>query len=186
MATTSAISICSNALILLGDQPISSFTDGDTGSLIAANLYESTYHAMLTETLWHFATRTANLAKLVEKPDNGYNNKYQLPQDCLYVVKTDTESKYEIYEREIYTNSETLQIEYIYPVEEINLPVYFAKALEYNLASLFAIPLTGNATRGEYYRSLYEMELKRARRADASQRPGEQLGNDRYIAVRTV
>lgn len=183
---TSALTIASNALILLGDQPISSFKDGDAGALIAAHLYDATYQSMLTETLWHFATRTALLAKLSAKPDNGYLSKFQIPQDCLYVVKTDTHTRYEIYEREIYTNTTSLKIEYIYKVDEVNLPVYFAKALEYNLASLFAIPLTGNVSRAEFYRKLYIDELKKARRADASQRPAYTMGNDRLIAVRHI
>ena len=185
MANT-AISISSNALVLLGDQPISSFTDGGAGSLIAAQLYETTYHSMLTETLWHFATRTEVLAKLVDKPDNGYTSKFQLPSDCLYVVKTDQNSRYEIYERELYANADSVQIEMVYPVDEVNLPPIFAKALEYNLASLFAVPLTGDTSRAAYYRELYAVELRKAKRADASQRPAYQVGNDRYISARYV
>jgi len=179
----SAVSISSNALILLGGNTISSFTDGDTGALLAANLYQGTYEAMLTETLWHFATKTVNLARLIDTPDNGYSYKFQLPPECLYMVTTDT-SNFEIYEREVYSNSETLQVEMIYKVDEVNLPVYFVKALEYNLASLFAIPLTGNSSRADYYRQLYELELKKAKRADASQRPPKTLGTDRYVTVR--
>ena len=179
------INICSNALVLLGGQAIASFTDGDTGSQISSQLYETTYHAMLTETLWHFATRTELLAKQVEKPKNNYTNKFQLPSDLLYIVNADTKH-YEVYERELYANAESVQIEMIYPVKEINLPVYFVKALEYNLASLFAIPLTGNASRAEYYRQLYEMEFKRAKRADASQRPGYPMGENRYVIARRI
>jgi len=181
----SAVSICSNALVLLGDQPIASFTDGDTGSLVANQLYTTTYHAMLTETLWHFATRTENLVQLTDKPKNNYKYKYQLPSDLLYIVSADC-TRYEVYERELYSDMPKVQIEMIYPVDEMNLPSYFAKALEYNLASLFAIPVTGNATRADYYRSLYELELKRAKRADASQRPGYKMGEDRLLAVRNV
>nr|BDD47250.1 hypothetical protein 4 [bacterium] len=181
----SAVSICSNALVLLGGQAISSFTEGGTESQIAEQLYTTTYHAMLTQTIWHFAVRTEQLVRMVDKPDNGYAYKFQLPSDLLYIVKADV-GKYEIYERTLYTNAATVQIEMVYPVEEINLPAYFVKALEYNLASLFAIPLTGNASRAQYYRELYEMELKKARRADASQRPGYTLGDNRVLAVRHV
>lgn len=181
--TNTSISIASNALVLLGDQPIASFDEGSTGSMLAANLYETTYHAMLTETLWHFATRTQLLNKHTVKPTNGYSNRFALPADCLYVVQADTFA-YEIYERDIYANADSITIEYIYPVAEVNMPAYFVKALEYNLASLFAVPLTGTASRAEYYRKLYEMELKRAKRADASQRPGYTMGQDRMINVR--
>ncbi len=181
----SAISLCSNALVLLGTHPISSFNDNDTGSQIASYLYTTTYHAMLTETLWHFATRTEQLARLIEEPTNGYQYKYQLPQDCLYVIRTDT-SIYEIFEKQLYANTPTLSINYVYTVDENNLPPYFAKALEYNLASIFAIPITGNASRGDFYRGLYETELKKAKRADSSQRPATQIGRNRLIEARYV
>ena len=177
------VSISSDALILLGGEPIASFTEDSTGAQIAAQLYEITYHSMLTETLWHFATKTYDLARLVTAPDNTWKYKYQLPSDCLYVVKADTKN-YEIYERELYANSTTVQIEYIYPVSEENLPPYFIKALGYNLASLFAIPLTGNATRADYYREMFENQMMRARRADSSQRPASRQGNDTLLRVR--
>lgn len=181
----SAITICSNALILLGHTPIASFDDGDTGSMLSSNLYEMTYKAMLTDTLWHFATRSELLAKTTEKPTNGYSNKFRLPSDLLYVVKA-SHMPYEIYGKELYANANSVTIEMIYAIDEVNLPVYFIKALEYNLASLFAIPLTGNTSRADYYRGLYEREIKKARRADASQRPGYQLGSNRYIDVRST
>ncbi len=180
----SSISISSDALVLLGHQPISSFVDADAGSLLAAQLYTTTYHAMLTETLWHFATRTAKLAKHSQVPEfSAFKNRFQLPVDCLYLVKTNTEY-YEVYERDVYTNTEELEIEYIYPVEEVNLPPSFVKALEFSLAALFAIPLTGNATRADYYAKLAQNQLAKARRADASSRPASQMGRDRYMEVR--
>jgi len=170
---------------MLGAQPISSFTDNDAGSQISAQLYENTYHAMLTETQWHFATRTERLPRSVFDPDNGYMAKFQLPPDLLHVVSC-TDPVYEIYENELYCNSPAVMIDMVYAVDEVNLPVYFARALEYNLASLFAVPITGSTSRADYFRQIYELELKRARHADAAQRPGRQMGNDRYIEVRAV
>lgn len=185
MQTNSAISISSDALVLLGGEPIASFNEDSTGSLIASQFYETTYNSLLTETLWHFATRTADLARHEERPDNAWQYKFALPDDYLYVVQADTEY-YEIYERDLYAQSNKVKIEYIYPVLEENLPPPFVKALAYLLASQFAIPLTGNATRAEYYAQLAEMQIMRARRADSSQRPASQMGNDRLISVRRV
>lgn len=185
MQVNSAISISSDALVLLGDQPISSFTDGSTGSLIASQFYETTYNSLLTETLWHFATKTQDLARHVEEPENTWKYKFQLPEDCLYMISADT-SVYEVYERDVYTNVPTLRIEYIYPVKEENLPPPFVKALSFMLAAQFAIPLTGNASRAEYYAQLADRQILKARRADASQRPASSIGNGRYITVRNV
>lgn len=183
MAATSPVSLCSNALILLGGQPISSFTDGSTESQIASLLYENTYHAMLTETQWHFATKTAKLARHTERPDNGYNYKFQLPSDHLYVVKC-SDRDYEIYERDVYANSEEVTIMYVYPVDEANLPPYFAKALEYNLAAQFAIPLTDSSTKANFYANVYQSAIKKARFADASQRPPSAIEDSPYIQAR--
>lgn len=185
MQTNTPISICSDALVLLGGQPISSFIDGDTGSLISSQFYETTYASLLTETLWHFATKTASLARHEEAPENGWKYKFQLPEDCLYVVKADTRN-YEIYERDLFAQQPTMKVDYIYPVREENLPPPFVKALSFALAAQFAIPLTGNASRAEYYAQLAEMQLSKARRADASQRPASQMGEERYLAVRHV
>ena len=182
MAVT-AITLSSNALVLLGGQPIASFTDGESGSDIAALLYETTYHSMLTDTRWHFATRTVRLAQLLEKPENGFGFKFALPTDCLTVVKC-SDRNYEIYERELYCHSSDVLIEYVYPVDEINLPAYFVKALEYNLAAQFAIPLTDNATKADFYYNLYQDFVKKARFVDASQRPNSIIEDSPYISAR--
>lgn len=181
--TVSSITICSNSLVLLGGNEISSFLDGDTGSTIAKLLYESTYHSMLTETNWHFAQRTERLAMLEEKPENGYKNKFKLPVDCLTVVKCDSKI-YEIYERELYTNANEVLIEYVFPPTEVNLPPSFIKALEYNLAAQFAIPLTGNTSRAEFYAGVYQDAVKKARWVDAQARPNRPIADAPYIRAR--
>jgi len=184
MTGNTSIDIAANAMVLLGAEPITSFTDGSAESTIAKHLYQTTYHALLTETLWHFATRSAKLAKLTSVPvDTRYTSKFRLPTDCLYVVKTDTKD-YEIFESDIHSNGDTLMIDYIYPVNEINLPPHFAKALEYKLAANFAVPLTGNVSRADFYNNLHLDEIRKARRADASQRPATQLGGTELLATR--
>ena len=179
----SALSLCSNALTLLGANSIASFIEGSAESEVAALLYETTYHAMLTETQWHFATRTASLARHTETPDNNFKYKYQLPIDCLYVAKASSK-RYEIYERDLYSDHKEVDIEYVYPVDENNLPAYFAKALEYNLAAQFAIPITENTTKAEFFANMYQVVIRKARYADASQRPNIPIQDSPYIHAR--
>lgn len=177
------INICSNAFVLLGGSPLSSFTEGSTEAVIASQLYKTTYHALLTETLWHFATRHKKLFKHVEKPKGNYSSKFQLPVDLLYVVKCSVDD-YEIYERNLHANSDEILIEYVYPVDEVNLPPYFVTALEYTLASKFAIPLTGNTTRAKFFVDEAEKKLRKARTIDASQRPNTPLSDSPYVSAR--
>ena len=140
--TVSPVSISSNALVLLGGSPIAALDEDSTGSQIAALLYETSYHSLLTATRWRFASRNVKLARHIEEPkDSPWKYKFQLPVDSLYVT-TCSDLNYEIYERDLYCNSKEVIIEYIYPPKEDNLPAYFVKALEFHLAGVFAIPLT--------------------------------------------
>lgn len=179
----SAITISSNALILLGAEPIASFIDGSTGATIASNLYESSYQSMLTTHRWRFATKKAQLARLSTPPPNGYNYAFQIPSDCLYII-TPTTADYEIYGSLIHTNDTSLQLEYIYRVSEDKLPAYYVKMLEFFLAAQFAIPLTGSIEKGTFYSSLFIDQQRKAKFADSTQRPQDSFIDSPYVNIR--
>lgn len=177
------IEIISNALILLGDNPLSSLTEDTTGAVLGANLYEQTYRAMLSSHRWRFAVKKLSLSKLSSKPNTGYSYAYSLPSDIVYLIKTDSRA-YQIYGSEIHSNTNTLEIEYVFRVEEDKLPAYFIKAIEYNLAYQFAVPLTGDISKGEYYQRLYKSAIATARNLDSSQHPQETFQSSPYTEVR--
>jgi hypothetical protein len=180
---TSGIAIASNALILLGHTSIASFDEGTAGAVIADNLYETSYLSLLSNHRWRFATKTVELAKLVETPDNGFSYAYQLPGDLLYLQKT-TARTYEIYGSKLYTNDNTITADYTYRVDEDKLPPYFTKMFEFFLASQFAVPLTGDMDKGSYYGKFYLNELKRAKYADSTQTPPNTVVESPYVEVR--
>jgi len=183
---TSDIKIASNALLLLGGETIASFTEPTTGSTIADNLYQSSLDGMLSAHRWRFATKTLKLSQLVGKGNGNFKYKYALPSDMLYLIKTDSSNdRYELYGKELHTQHNAVTIDYIYKVDETELPSYFIKALEFYLAFQFAVPLTGDMDKGKYYRTAYEAELKRAKFADSTQRPGDALqAASRYVKAR--
>jgi len=181
---TSAIQISSNALILIGHPPIASFEEPGAGAIAAANLYEQSYRNMLTMYRWRFASKRAELARLTEAPTNGFQYQYQLPNDLLYLTKKDLNTDYEIYGDKMYTNDSIVKIDYLYRVDEDQLPPYFVKAFEFFLAMQFSIPVTGNSTRANEYNGMYEQQLRRAKYADASQRPQDTFTHNPYIETR--
>lgn len=182
--STSAIQISSNALILLGHPPISSFDEPGAGAQASSNLYEQSYLNLLTIHRWRFATKKAQLARLSEAPLNGYQYKFQLPPDLLYLIKKDEGFKYEVFGDELHSNNLAEEIDYIYRVNEDNLPPYFIKMFEFFFAAQLAIPVVGNTSRADYYANLYEMQLKRAKFADSSQRPGDTFLQSPYTQAR--
>jgi len=181
--TTSSISLASNALLLLGHETIASFDEGTAGATIAANLYETSYLSLLTNHRWRFATKKAQLARLVDEPLNEYKYAFQLPSDCIYLIKT-TSRQYQIYGSKIYSNYLTMEADYIYRVGEDNLPPYFSKMFEFFLASQFAVPLTRSIDLATLYGGFYSTALKSAKFADSTQHPQVSFVDNPYVEVR--
>ncbi len=169
MATN--INLCSNALVLLGDRPISSFSDEGAGAEAASNLYESCYTYLLGLHRWRFATKKAQLSKSTTRPANEWAYQYQLPTNLITLITTYPVSNYEIYGDKLYSNNQECSIDYVYRISESQIPAYFSKVCEYYLAMTFAIPITGNSTRLQEMESLYLMHLKQAKNVDSNSRP---------------
>ena len=84
------IKLISNALILIGDLPVTSLSGNTRAETVANNLYDNIVQAEMSKHRWGFARRLAQLALTTETPvGNDYKNIYQLPADLINVVKLD-------------------------------------------------------------------------------------------------
>lgn len=182
MATS--ISICSNALLLIGHGTISSFTEGGSGAEVASNLYESSYENVLTMHRWRFASGKAALSRLTATPLNDFDYAFQLPANNLLVNRVFPDSDYEIFEDKIFSDQLTLEIDYVFKPDESKLPAYFVKLMEFHLASQFAVPVTDNSTKGKLYDDMFHSQLRRAKFADASSRPPDAIHDNQLMAAR--
>jgi len=171
MNTTAAISICSNALVLIGDNPISSFDEEGTGAKVANNFYETSLKAKLGEYTWNFATKQKKLTKLSETPLNKWDYMYQLPSDHIRTITVYPHSDYEILEDKIYSSTDDLELDYIYRVDESFFPPLFREMLELYLAAKWAIPVTENATNAATYLDFHMKALKKAKTVDSLEKP---------------
>ena len=149
----SSISIASNALLLIGDNPISSFDDPGAGAKAAANLYPDTKKALLSEHPWSFAMKQQRLNRLSQVPDiiTGYQFAFQLPTDLIRLWSVQDNAKYILVGTLLYSNQNQLLATYVFDVDETVLPPHFVKALEYTLASYFAISVTEANTMAKLY-----------------------------------
>jgi hypothetical protein len=183
MAT--AIEICSNAFVRLGAPPISSFTEGGAQGIAAANLYEPTLRAMLTDHRWRFAAAKRKLARLAAAPLNDWSYAFQLPADLLMLYRVIPSSEYQVYEDKIFSNVTEMDIDYLMRPNEGLFPAYFQLALEYKLASEFALIVTSNRSLAETYELKSVEQLKKARFADAQQSPSVAVQSFDYIETRS-
>ena len=192
MATTN-IDICARALILIGAQPISSFSDGSTEALVASNIYDDILEAALTRHRWNFATTKKQLSLLASQPAGKFDYAYQMPTDpavlqIVTITVNDYVIPYDRYRNYIYVDNygsnSNLIMDYIYKVDEQYFPPYFKLALEYNLASLFAGSVARDSSLISQFAELAERQYLRAKHIDATEATNKKLDTGRYINLR--
>lgn len=156
------ISICSDALILLGAEPITSFTDGSDAAQACSRLYPDLRDSIISSYVWSWSLKKTQISRLSTAPVNEWQYAYQLPGDMLSGVlavfetagTTERSRRYgwEIYGEELYTNMQTVYIDYQQTVSESKMPVYFIRLLRMALAAELAIVITDQATKADYFR----------------------------------
>ena len=82
----SDVSVCNEALLLLGDKTISSLSDTSTEGKICNAMYDSCRQDLLRKHPWNFAIERVSLAALGAAPEFRYDYQYQAPSDCLRLL----------------------------------------------------------------------------------------------------
>jgi hypothetical protein len=181
----SAIDIASNALQMIGAKSISSFDDPGAGAAVAKALYTPLLEAMLTNTYWRFAIKKSSLNRLSQTPLNEWQYAFQIPTDNLKIEKVYQVRRYQIYRDLIYTDQTSIDIDYVYRVEESLFPAYFTLAFTYKLASEFALAVTDNDKKNALYEQKHMMALANAMAADAMQHPQTPIQDQPFTDVRS-
>ena len=156
------LSICSDALIMLGANPLSSFTVGTDDAQVADRLYDDVRDTLLMQYAYSWSIKKVKLAQLVQAPINEWKYIYALPGNLLGnpkavfnvgAVGATTQRDFEIYGDGLNTNYEQVWIDYQYRPEPFEFPPYFVRLLKTALAAEFAEPVTDQITKADYFHS---------------------------------
>lgn len=154
------LSICSEALIMLGAAPLSSFATGTDEAQIADRLYDDVRDTLLMQYPYSWSVQKVKLAQLASTPINEWKYAYALPGDILGNPKAVFNTSavgalplrdFEIYNRGLFTNYEEVWIDYQFRPEPAVFPPYFVRLLKTALAAEFAEPITDQITKADYY-----------------------------------
>lgn len=172
--TYTNIGICSNALLKIGAEGITSYEDGTAEAEIAYSLYPMVRDALLSSYPWSFAKAQKTLPRLSNVPVADYQYAYLLPNDFLRVISAGSGMRsrgieYRVYENRLHTNSPTVILNYIFRPYESTFPAFFCEALIARLAAEFCLPLTESTSRAEMLGKLADDITTRARLIDAQQ-----------------
>ena len=184
------IKICSRASLLIGGNPISSFTDGSSESIVAGAMYEDMARAALTNCRWRFSTSQEQLNRLSEAPTGRFDAAYQLPSGLLLlnaVTVNDFNISYDTYGSKVYcdaSDNEVLIADYVFRAEENTWPPYFVVAVEYIMAGVLAISVARDAAMAKMMEEKAAMQMMQARRLHSQQQTTKKLNTSRFIAQR--
>ena len=187
---TSPIDVCSRALILIGSEPITSFDDDNNESLIAVNMYEDIARSALVNSRWRFSTNQVVLNRLSAAPTGRYDAAYQLPSGWLMthsVTVNDAPIEYQTYGSKLFCDeaaNSQLVLDYTYRADEQDWPSYFTIALQYELASVFAVGLARDQGLAQLMSNQAQMAMMRARSLDSQQQTSRKLNTSRFISNR--
>lgn len=184
----SKIQLISNALILIGDTPITSIDGGTRRETVARNLYDNIVENELTKHRWGFARRIAQMALTTETPidySQRWRSIYQLPTDLLFLINVTPDNQYQIYGDKVYsTTAVELYADYIAKVPESEWPVYFSKMIEYALAMDFAASIRDSSSARAEMAAAYVNQSRMARFTDSQQHPTERIVSNPFTTVR--
>lgn len=158
------VSICADALVLLGATAISSFADGTEAAGICERLYPGIRDMTLSMYPWSFTLGKAQLQRLSGSPTNEWRYWYAMPSDTLtglpravYISAAFNDPlnyDWEIYEGRLLTNETTVFVDYQRRPSVAEMPGYFTQLLRYMLAWHLAEPITDQTEKGAYWRGI--------------------------------
>jgi len=182
----SKFDICSKALVLVGANTITSFSENTTESKVANQLYESTLENMLTRSRWRFASKQSQLSRHADAPTARWSAKYPVASGTLLmhtVTVNDNVIEFDRYEDNVLCDASTSDVvvaDYTFQPSEANFPPYFKQALVFELASLFAGAIARNDGLSNLYQNRAIAQLAIARSQDSQAQTSRKIDTTRF------
>ena len=188
----SKVDLANEALLMLGANSITSFTDNDSNAVLANRFFEGERDAVLRSHRWNCSIITTNLAALATAPIIDWLYKFTLPTDpyCLRVldvrtVTGDIKLDHAIQGRELLTEESTVDITYIQRLEDTTLfDALLYQALVFRMAWKMAFPITRSHTVMSQMGTMYEAVVREARTIDSQEGTPEQIETDALTDLR--
>lgn len=181
------LSICNNALVQLGNEPLLNLTDTTKKAVrLCVQFYDQTVEEVLRAYNWNCATVRDTLTVDETAPAWGYNYRYALPADCLRVIGFSSASvNWKIENGYILADTDGGEISYIKLITAADMDALLRSAVSARLAAYLAFPLTNSATVAKAMFDLYKEKLADAHTMDAFENgTGEHLASDTWINAR--
>lgn len=178
---TTAVSICSNALLMLGDKPINSFDENTDRCRLAKNLYPNIRDYILRSHPWNCAIKRVALSPDATAPDFDYAYRFLKPGDWLRTLSVGEQGCAPEYLMEgdyILCDSNVLRLRYIFRQDEAKWDAMLVHCAQMVMREVFAYPITASTSLEALINQVLDPILKRARAVDGQEDPPQTFGNE--------
>jgi hypothetical protein len=167
----STVDICNGALNQLGATTILSLTEDSKNARLCNSRYTQVRDAVFRSHPWNCLQERLELAQSTTTPAWGYSFKYDLPGDCLRLLRIlDYDSDHKVEGRSILSNNSSMKILYISRVTDPNqYDENLRETLSAALAADIAYAITSNNTTQQNMLALYQEKLRDARFVDSTE-----------------
>lgn len=182
------VSICSNALLSLGAQPINDLADDNDRARLASNLLASVRDAVLRSHPWNCAITRVSLAPEVATPAFDWDFQFLLPGDLLRVLSVGVDGAPEPYVvegRRLLSNANPALVRYVWRNDNpATWDTMLVRAMELAMAAAMAYPITQSAAMRDSMMQELRAHLKAARSADGQEDPPQSWPPSGLLASR--
>lgn len=184
----SEVSICNEALDILGAERITSLTEDSVNARECNACYAEQRDREIEKHPWNFARTRVVLAPDTAAPAFDFNYAFTLPTDCLRVLLPNDRNTVDwtIESGKILTNDGTsINVKYCRQVTDPNaMPPTFRGALAAMIAWLKCEKITQSNTKKTDAMNFYKYQIAEARRTNAFQRVAEDAPEDSWVTAR--
>ena len=178
----SVVGICNGALNQLGATTILSLTEDSKNARLCNSRYTQVRDALFRTHPWNCLQKRIELALDTSAPTWGFKYSYDLPGDCLRLLRIlEYDSNHKVEGRSILSNSETMKILYISRVTDPNqYDELLRETLSSALGADIAYAITSNNTTSQNMIVSYQEKLRDARFVDSTE--GQNVEQDLGMA----
>ncbi|MCA3188324.1 MULTISPECIES: hypothetical protein [unclassified Cupriavidus] len=173
------VSVCSNALQILGAKPINSFEEKTEQARLCANLWPDARDELLRAHPWKAAKKRVILAPLTTAPAFDYGYAFELPGDWLKTLQVGKRGQaidYETEGRTILASVTALPLVYIYRNDVVqSWHPHLVSLAELLMCARMAYAVTKSTSVRESHRDEFARALKVAKAIDGQDDPPEEF-----------
>jgi hypothetical protein len=187
MAATD-VSICSNALLMLGASTINDFNEDADRARLASNLFPQVRDAVLRSHPWNCAVKRVVLAPEVTVPDFDWSAQFAVPDDwlrTLQVGELGAEIDFRQEGRKFLADTDTFRLRYVYRNEVVaSWEPMLVHAVSLLMKAAMAYPITKSSSLATEALADATNYLKICRAVDGQDEPPDTLGQSILQAAR--